>query len=374
MEPDPHPSAHPYPPLPPDDPAARAARNQWIGRLVVAAALLLLGVWILWDFLPALAWAVVFAIATWPLYRRVTARLPAHGWKALTAPLLFTLLIALVFVVPLAMATVEVGREAHGVLKSVAEVQKTGLPLPEWLGRLPLVGGPAAAWWQTNLSDPDGAGDLLGRIDRATLVGWTRAFGLQLLHRGILFLFMLLTLFFLFRDGAALKRELLIVADRAIGSRGERLAMTVIAAVHGTVNGLVLVGLAEGVVLGIAYAVSGVPHPAILGALTGILAMIPFGAPVVFAAAALLLLGQGSALAAAIVLGIGMTVVFVADHFARPALIGGATRLPFLWVLLGILGGLESFGLLGLFLGPAVMAALISLWREWTEAPRPDGR
>ena len=66
-------------------------------------------------------------------------------------------------------------------------------------------------------------------------------------------------------------------------------------------------------------------------------------------------------------LGFGVVVVFVADHFVRPVLIGGAVRLPFLWVLLGILGGLETFGILGLFLGPAVMAALISLWREWTD-------
>ena len=68
----------------------------------------------------------------------------------------------------------------------------------------------------------------------------------------------------------------------------------------------------------------------------------------------------------------GTVVVFVADHFVRPVLIGGAARLPFLWVLLGILGGLESSGLLGLFLGPALMAALITLWREWTALPPDD--
>jgi predicted PurR-regulated permease PerM len=346
------------------------ARSQRIGRLVVAALLVLLGLWILRDFLPALAWAAVFAIATWPLYRRVAARLPGDGWQSVLAPLLFTLLIGLVFVAPLALAAVEVGREGHGLLKSLAALQRTGLPVPPWLGRLPLAGTWAASWWQENLADPDGAADLLGRIDRGQLVEWTRTFGLQLLHRGTLFLFTLLTLFFLFRDGAQLKRELLAVADRAIGTRGERLALTVIAAVHGTVNGLVLVGLAEGVVLGATYAAAGVPHPAILGALTGVLAMIPFGAPVMFGAAALLLLAEGGgALAAAVVLGVGFAVVFVADHFVRPALIGGAARLPFLWVLLGILGGLESFGLLGLFLGPAVMAALISLWRDWSETP-----
>ena len=113
---------------------------------------------------------------------------------------------------------------------------------------------------------------------------------------------------------------------------------------------------------------SGLAHPALLGALTGLLAIIPFAVPFIFSGASLVLLGQGSEGAALALFVFGVVVVFVADHFIRPGVIGGATRLPFLWVLLGILGGLETFGLLGLFLGPAVMAALISVWRDWTEA------
>jgi predicted PurR-regulated permease PerM len=138
--------------------------------------------------------------------------------------------------------------------------------------------------------------------------------------------------------------------------------------VIGTVNGLVLVGLGEGVLLGVAYIFTGLPHPVSIAVLTGVLAVIPFGAPVVFGAAALYLAATGSTVAGVAVLGTGLVVVFVADHFIRPVLIGGAIRLPFLWVLLGILGGLETFGILGLFLGPAIMAALISLWREWTDS------
>ena len=69
-------------------------------------------------------------------------------------------------------------------------------------------------------------------------------------------------------------------------------------------------------------------------------------------------------------------LLFVADHFVRPVIIGGGAKLPFLWVLLGILGGIESFGLVGIFVGPALMAALVSIWRSWvkeipaTEPPR----
>jgi predicted PurR-regulated permease PerM len=94
--------------------------------------------------------------------------------------------------------------------------------------------------------------------------------------------------------------------------------------------------------------------------------MIPFAAGIPIILAALLLLAQGSTIAAIAVLAAGFTVTFTADHFIRPVLIGGQTKLPFIWVLLGILGGVEIWGLLGLFLGPAIMAALIMLWREWT--------
>jgi predicted PurR-regulated permease PerM len=131
----------------------------------------------------------------------------------------------------------------------------------------------------------------------------------------------------------------------------------------------VLVGLGVGAIMAAAYFALGVPHPLMLGALTAVAAMIPFGAAVLIGLAALMLLGQGAVGGAIAIVVLGALVVFIADHFLRPVLIGGATRLPFLWVLIGILGGVEAFGLLGLFIGPAVMAALILLWRELVAAP-----
>jgi predicted PurR-regulated permease PerM len=356
----------------PERPVAARSTSQQIARHVVAAALVGLGVLTLWDFLPALAWAVVFAIATWPLYTRLLdatrGRVPE-----LVPPLVLTLVIGLVFIVPLAVAAVEVGREARLVISWIAAAQKSGLPAPDWISHLPVIGGQAAEWWQTNLSDPDAATELLGRVNRTVLGDWTRALGVKLLHGLALFGFTLLALFFLYLNGMALAERLLALSDRLLGHRGERLALTAMAAVHGTVTGLVLVGLGEGILIGIAYVVTGVPHPALFGALTGILAAIPFGAPVVFGLAALVLFAAGSPIAAIGLFVFGSVLVFIADHFIRPVLIGGAVRLPFLWVLLGILGGLETFGLIGLFLGPAVMAALISLWRDWTEQLPPSG-
>ena len=343
---------------------------QRVARLVLAAGLVLLGLWILHRYLAALAWAAVLAIALWPLYQRLIRALAGHGQRVF-APLILTLSIGLVFIVPFIYAAVEVARETHVFVQYLVDARHNGIPVPEWVPQLPGIGYPLEEWWRNNLSEPKAAEELLGRIYSRVPAESAREVGGEIVHRLILFGFTLLTLFFLFRDGAALSRLLIALSDRLLGAQGERIGRHMIRAVLGTVNGLVLVGLGEGVLLGIAYILAGLPHPVTIAVLTGILAVIPFGAPVVFGAAALYLAAAGSTAAAAAVFGFGVAVVFVADHFIRPVLIGGAVRLPFLWVLLGILGGLETFGILGLFLGPAVMAALISLWREWTDLDPP---
>jgi predicted PurR-regulated permease PerM len=347
--------------------AAAPTPAQRVTRAALTIALVSLGLWTLREFLPALIWAGIIAIALWPLYRRACMRFPP-GRHNVLIPSLFTLGVALVFVLPLVLVAVPLGHDAHGVFTWIEQAQKTGIPAPDFLPKLPLVGARAQAWWTGNLSDPEAASALLHRVEQADLFARSREIGSQVLHRIVLFGFTLLTLFFLFRDGDGLIVQMHRASRRLLGPSGEQIGAQMIASVHGTVDGLVLVGLGEGLLLGIAYAVAGAPHPPLLGLLTAIAAMIPFGAPLLFGLAALLLLAQGSTLAAIVVFGFGTVVSFVADHFIRPTLIGSTTRLPFIWVLLGILGGVEVWGLLGLFVGPALMAALILLWREGTAA------
>ena len=337
---------------------------QQAARLALAVVLTGLGLWTLHRYLPALIWAAILAIAVWPLYQRAMRRWPP-GKHNILLPSVFTLLIALLFLVPLVLVAVQAGKEVHNVLESIAQARADGIPPPEWLGHLPVGAQQATNWWQNNLATPDSANALLQKARQSQLVSNSREIGADLAHRLVLFGFMLLTLFFLFKDGEGFSSQLQHASERAFGPAGERIGRQMIASVHGTVDGLVLVGLGEGFILGIGYVILGVPHPTLFGLFTAVAAMVPLGAPLVFGIAALLLLTQGSVVSAIIIGAVGMVVTFVADHFIRPTLIGSATRLPFLWVLLGILGGVETWGLLGLFLGPALMAALMLLWREW---------
>jgi predicted PurR-regulated permease PerM len=341
-------------------------RAQIIARVILALVLIALGYQTLEEFLPALVWAGVLAIAFWPSYQRAKRRWPP-GRHNLLLPSAFTLGIALVFVLPIVLAGIQVGREVRTVLPLIETARHNGIPVPDFIFHLPFFSEQARQWWQDNLSDPDAAADLLSRLKNPEYVLAGRQVGVAILHRLVIFGFCLLAVFFLFRDGDLLAEQLCRASARAFGPGGERIGRQAIASIHGTVNGLVLVGLAEGLLLYAVYLAAGVPRPTLLGAATAIGAMIPFGAPLIFLFAALLVLAQGSVVGAIVIAVAGAIISFVADHFIRPILIGSATRLPFIWVLFGILGGVTTWGLLGLFLGPAIMAALILLWREWTE-------
>ncbi len=318
--------------------------KQRVGQFALIFVLLAIGIWIIWDFLPALAWAAVVAIAIWPLFER------RRWWpqNRAAAAAIVTVLIGLILIVPLIVLGIEIGRVAVASVQWLRAAEREGIPVPEWLVRFPMIGGYLSDWWRSQLSEPGAAAELLARIDRNLLIEWTRILGVQVFHRLTILVFTFVTLFFLFRDGEALVRQTSVVMGRLFGTTGTRLVPQVMAAVRA-----------------IAYAIAGLPHSVLLGALTGILASVPFGAPVVFVTGALVLFSQSQTEAAVALVLFGTAVAFVADHFVRPILIGGAARLPFLWVLLGILGGLETFGLLGLFLGPTLMAALLAIWREW---------
>ncbi len=341
--------------------------RQWrtAARTLLVVALLGLGIYMLQNYIRALVWAVVLAIAIWPLFDRTRKRAPRLPKDVL--PIVFTVVVGIVFLLPFALLAIEAVREAHQIVDFAKQAEQNGVPVPDFVSHLPYGAKQVTDWWNANLAHAGWLKETAERIDTTSNRELGRSVGKEALHRAVLFGFCLLALFFLFKSGEAVIAQCLVASERLFGPRGERVGRQMVASIHGTVNGLVLVGIGEGVVLGVVYYFTHVPHPILFGALTAVAAMIPFAAAIAFLLAALLVLGTGGVVPAIIVVVAGFVVTFTADHFVRPTLIGGATKLPFLWVLLGILGGVETFGLLGLFLGPATMAALILLWRDYTE-------
>jgi predicted PurR-regulated permease PerM len=354
-------------------PTSRQTAFQINATVAASSALAVCLVFVLWEILPALLWAGVLVIAAWPSYARLLKWRRSVGWHRAGAPLLFTLLIGLGVAAPVGIAAFELGRETSDVMAWVDEARRNGVAIPDMLRHLPWVGDQFNGWWRENLADPKGAAILFRQIGPAQLMGFTRSVGLEVLHRLLLFIVTLVTVFFLFREGQALATRLTKFGENVFGSRGAPIAHHVVEAIHGTVDGLVLVGLAEGAVIGAGYWIAGVPHTIAFAIATGVLAIIPLGAPMAFCLAGLLLLGIGKVFAAFALVAFGFLTVFITDHIVRPVLIGSASRIPFLLVLLGLLGGISSLGLVGLFVGPALMAVFMVIWRDLAGADRADG-
>jgi len=344
--------------------AASPRRGQRLLAVAAVAAMALAGLWTLRLFLPAIGWAVIFAVSLWPSYEQLVRRWPGHGRVLL--PALAAGLVTLVFVVPLVMVGTAIAHDSANVLQWLHEAQANGLQAPDILARLPY-GDHMIGWWNDNLSQPGGLARIAtrGQDGHATMIATGEKLLGAVLHRLLLLVFMLLILFFLLRDGERLGRALTVATRRGFGTAGEKVFEQVTQAVRGTVNGLVVVGFGEGALIGVAYVVAGVPHAALLALLTGLVSAIPLAAVVAYLLAAAIMAASGAVGWAIAITIWGSVVVFVADHFVRPVLIGGSTRLPFIPVLLGIVGGIETWGLIGLVLGPALMAALLLLWREW---------
>ncbi len=326
-------------------------------------------------FILPVVWAVILTMASWPVYANLLRRLRG---RAVPAALASTLLVAAVFVVPVLMVLDQASRHAPAIAAYIARANLQGIAAPSLLDRLPYGAAAVQQWWATTLAQPHGLAHLFSDVPAIRLSsasGLLRLFGARVVHGLINFGFAFVCLFFCYLNGEVFAHQLDVVGSRYLGqNRWRRYAATVAPSIKATVNGLVLVGLGEGVLLGVAYAVTGVPSPILWAALTAVLAIIPFGAPVVFLAIAVYLLAAGNTGGAIGVAAWGTAVLMIADHAARPKIIGGAGRIPFLVVLFGILGGVESFGLVGLFVGPSIMALMVTLWRESVvEAGAPPG-
>lgn len=356
-------------------PAARARTtratepdNVRTRQLWLTIAVVVLALWIALPFLTPIAWAAILAIAEWPLYRRALARYPDRPGLIAGG---FMLATALLVIVPLSIAAVALASESQNALGWLKHAQQFGIAAPSWLPGIPLVGDRATSWWQAHVASPQAANALLGTVSAGAVLGWTQTIGGEVAKESALFLVTLVVLFALLVRGRAIGAQAALVAQRMFGSFGGDFLARMTGAVRATVNGTVFVSFGEGALIGVGYWMAGVPQPLLFATFTILLALVPFGAWAAFGLASLILIGGGKMLAGVLLFGFGVVVMVVGDHAVQPSVIGSAVELPFVLAMIGVFGGLATLGLVGLFIGPVVMAALLLLWREWVTPPAP---
>ncbi|HEY4957576.1 MAG TPA: AI-2E family transporter, partial [Caldimonas sp.] len=314
-----------------------------------------------------ICWAGVIAIGSWPLHERLM-RLTRGRTRGISAALLTGAAVLLV-VVPFAYIVDRGLYELPFALQMWTASRETGLPAPEWLGRLPAIGAWLLRQWQETIGPPGALADYAHGFLGDLTFHSGRALVLSVGHRAMALFFCLVVLFFLYLDGARLAAQIDAVLTRQFGADGVLTKRLAVQAIRGTVNGMILVGLGLAVLMTIVYVVAGVHHAALFGLATGLLGIVPFGAMVALAGVVLYLLAMNASTAAIAVLAVGAVAIFVTDHFIRPLFITGASRLPLVLALLGIVAGLETFGILGIFIGPTLLAVMLTVWRELAARP-----
>ena len=333
---------------------------RWLLFLILAAS-----IYFFYGFIVPVLAALVIALASWPLRRRVADDLGlGRTWAAIILVLVFVCFL----VVPILLALVYAFGELKSWITWVISINAQGMATPVWLRELPQVGPWIDLQWAEHVGRPGAISELVYLVSGSnigTIYSGVVTAGALAFHLALTLLFMLITLFVFYRDGDRIAAQIDRVGMRILPNRWERLSRVVPATISATVTGMTLIAIGEGVVLGLAYWIAGVPSPVTFGVITAFMALIPGGAPLSFTLVSIYLVASGSPFAGTGLFIWGTLELFIVDKTIRPVLVGGPVKLPFLPTFFGLIGGVKTMGIVGLFVGPVLMALLVSIWREW---------
>jgi predicted PurR-regulated permease PerM len=324
--------------------------------------------WILRPFLSALVWATMIVVTTWPLMLALQKRL--WGKRGLAVALM-TVALLLVLIIPLTLAIVSIVERADDIVAGAKSLANLAVPAPPaWVEQMPVVGTKLAERWN-NLATIDKA-ELSERIAPhvRNIAGWLAAQAGSVMMIIMQFLLTVIISAVLYATGDTAAKGVCLFARRLGGQNGEGAAILAGKAIRGVALGVVVTALVQSVLGGIGLAVSGVPAAAVLTGVMFILCVAQIGPMLVLIPAVVWLFWTDQTLWGSVMIGWSL-VVGTLDNFIRPILIKKGADLPLLLIFAGVLGGLVAFGVIGLFIGPVVLAVTYTLLEAWVTRAEP---
>jgi predicted PurR-regulated permease PerM len=328
----------------------------FIGGLLAAS------VWVMQPFLPAIVWALTLVITTWPMMLRVQRRL---GHRRGLAVSVMTLALLLVLILPFWLAISTIVANTDDIANLVRTVQTLQMPPPPvWLAEVPLVGARATSAWAQLTSA--GMRDLAPKLTPYTgeMLRWFASAAGSLGGTFLQFLLTVAIAAVMYAGGEQAAATVILFGRRLGGERGETAVRLAGQAIRGVALGVVVTAVAQSVLGGVGLAVVGVPFAPVLTALMFMLCLAQIGPALVLIPAVVWMYYSGDALWATVLLLFAI-VAMTMDNFLRPVLIRKGADLPLLLILAGVIGGLLTMGLLGIFLGPTVLAVAYTLLNAW---------
>jgi predicted PurR-regulated permease PerM len=326
--------------------------------------------WIMYPFLPAIVWALTLVVATWPLLLQVQRR---AGNRRSIAVLVLVLVLLILVIVPIWLAISTVVDHIDEIEEMVRTVLSLRVPQPpDWVAQLPLIGQRAAQAWAevTALGVQELAPKLMPYAGALThwFAGVVGGLGGTLLQ----FLLTVAIAGVMYAKGEKAAATLLLFGRRLAGERGEATVMLAGQAIRAVALGVVVTAIVQSVLGGFALALVGVPLASLLTGLMFILCLAQLGPAPVLLPTVGWMYYSGQTVWATVLLAISL-VVLMLDNFLRPVLIKRGADLPLLLILAGVIGGLIAYGLLGIFLGPTVLAVAYTLTNAWMAEAEDDG-
>ncbi len=318
--------------------------------------------WIMRPFLMSLIWASLIVIATWPAMVKLQARL--RGRRGLAVAIM-TVSILLIVLIPLTLAVLTIVDHAGEIVARIKSLSTLTLPPPpEWLKRIPVAGEKLVARWNEVIA-------LSSEERSALLAPYTKDvlqwFIAQAGSIGVIVLQFLLTTIIaaiMYANGEIVREGVLNFARRLAGPQGEAAAILAGKAIRGVALGIVLTAVMQAALGGTGLAISGVPGASLLTAVMFMLCLAQVGPALVLIPAVIWLYWKGSALWGTVLLVFSILAVTL-DNFVRPVLIKKGADLPLVMIFAGVIGGLVAFGVIGLFIGPVVLAVTYTLLKAW---------
>jgi len=335
----------------------------FIGTLIVACF------WILLPFLISILWATTIVVTTWPVLLRLQAWFRGKRWPAVTV---MTVLLLLVVIVPFTLAVATIVARVDSISALGKSLATFNVPLPpDWVGGIPIAGPKiAASWRQVAALPPETlSARLTPYVGQA--LSW---FAARAGSVGMMFLQFLLTVIIsaiLYANGETAAVGVRRFARRLAGQRGENAVNLAAKAIRGVALGIVVTAVVQTSIGGIGLVITGVPAPAVLTAVMFMLCLAQVGPVLVLIPAVIWLYGKDGALWGTILLVVSIFAIAI-DNVIRPLLIRKGVDLPLVMIFAGVLGGLVAFGILGLFIGPVVLAVSYTLLETWVLGGGPE--
>ena len=390
----------------------------------LALLLLLTGCFfVLRPFITALMWAIILAYSLHPMQRMFTRWF--RGSRTLAACFV-TLTVAILFAGPVVLIGLSIAQDGRDLAVATRNwfMAVPDTP-PTWVGRVPVVGSEMEIYWTVLAEDRNRWMDQLDKevktppLPRAKVVvetgegllvqeptppakeapdetavdeerktdsshvvvligrflAWTRSWlisaGLAVGQGVTQVLVSAFLAFFLLRDAPELSARLAVAVERLAGDRGRHLIKVAGDTVRGVIYGILGTAIAQALVAGLGFWIAGVPGTVLLSVLTFFLAVVPFGPPLIWLPASLWLFAQNQPGYGVFMLLYGLLGISSVDNFLRPYLISQGNKMPFALIFCGVIGGALAFGLVGVFMGPTLLAVTFRLIEEWSSY-RPE--